>query len=60
MTGSLPDAACCNRNACFFRGTRAGADDQILRFQGFDFFDGDLSLQRTKTSRPTGKVLTML
>ena len=43
MTGSLP-AKClhgCNRNACFFRRTRAGADDQILRFQGFDFFDGD-------------------
>lgn len=30
-----------NRNACFFRGTRPRADDQILRFQSFDFFDGD-------------------
>lgn len=47
-----------NRNACFFRGARAGADDQILRFQGFDFFDGDFIVAANQNFLPQfGKVL---
>ena len=37
--GEMPDGG--HRNACIFRCTGAGADEQVLRFHGGDFVQRD-------------------